>query len=737
MYRTITAFIFCLIISSTARADEGMWLPIHIKNLLLYENMQELGLKLSAEEIYSVNQSSLKDAIVSLGGFCTGEVISDQGLLLTNHHCAYDAIQSHSTVENDLLENGFFAKSRADELPNEGLYVRFLVRMEDVTEQFNKVLSDTLTAEERQAFISQMTQEVEKQASEATGYEASVKSFFAGNEFYLFLYETYRDIRLVGAPPESIGKFGGDTDNWMWPRHTGDFSMFRIYTGPDGKPAEYSEDNIPLKPRHHLPISLEGVEEGDFAMVFGFPGSTDRYLTSYGVQFALDITNPTRVKIRDKRLSILKKDMDADEALRIKYASKYAQVSNYWKYFIGQSQGLKNLNIVEKKQSIEQDFRDWTAQQPQQRSQYDTVLSVMEKSYDQLRKYQESYLYLSEAVFGTEILPFAYQFSRLSSVLENESASPEESQAVVATLREATEEHFKDYSASTDQKVFAALLEMYAQDVPADQLPAIFERVQKKYKSNYSKWAAQVYENSVYSSQEETKAFLDDPSLKVLEKDPAYQAMESFMDNYFEQIAPMLRSTYGDLESNNRLFVAGLREMNPDQQYYPDANSTLRLTYGSVQSYEPKDGVLFQHLTTLEGVAEKRDPNNMEFEVPDKLMELYQTKDYGPYGMDGEMPVCFITNNDITGGNSGSPVINAQGQLIGTAFDGNWEAMSGDIAFEDELQRCINVDIRYTLFIIDKFAGANHLIEEMTIVEPQEEPELEPESVTEETEEER
>jgi len=589
MYHKVIIVLIGLFISRAAWADEGMWLPIHIKNLLLYENMQELGLKLSAEEIYSVNQSSLKDAIVSLGGFCTGEIISVQGLLLTNHHCAYDAIQSHSTVENDLLENGFFAESMADELPNEGLYVRFLVRMEDVTEQFNKVLSDTLTAQERQAYISQMSQELEKQASEATGYEASVKSFFAGNEFYLFLYETYRDVRLVGAPPESIGKFGGDTDNWMWPRHTGDFSMFRIYTGPDGKPAEYSKDNIPLKPRHHLPISLDGVEEGDFAMVFGFPGSTDRYLTSYGVQFALDITNPTRVKIRDKRLSILKEDMDADEALRIKYASKYAQVSNYWKYFIGQSQGLKNLNVVDKKRQIEQDFRDWIAQQPQQRAQYDTVLLVMERSYDQLRKYQESYLYLSEAVFGTEILPFTYQFSRLSGILESEPANSEELQATIATLKEATKEHFEDYSASTDQKVFAALLEMYAQDVPTDQLPAIFAKVQKKYKGNFSKWAARVFENSVFSSQEETMAFLEDPSLKVLEKDPAYQAVESFMDNYYEQIQPMLRSTYGDLENNNRLFVAGLREMNPDQQYYADANSTLRLTYGTVQSYEPRE----------------------------------------------------------------------------------------------------------------------------------------------------
>ncbi|MEQ9442575.1 MAG: S46 family peptidase, partial [Cyclobacteriaceae bacterium] len=674
MFQKLLTLFLSLLFGTSAFADEGMWLPTHIKNLLFYENMKELGLKLTAEEIYSVNHSSLKDAIVSLGGFCTGEIISDQGLILTNHHCAYDAIQSHSTVENDLLEQGFFAKSHSDELPNEGLYVRFLVRMDDITEQFQQVLSDTLTGQERQAFISQFSQQIEQQASESTGYEASVKSFYAGNEFYLFLYETYQDVRLVGAPPESIGKFGGDTDNWMWPRHTGDFSLFRIYTGPDGKPAEYSPDNIPLEPKYHLPISLSGVKEGDFAMIFGFPGSTDRYLTSSGVQFALDITNPTRVKIRDKRLSLLKEDMDADEALRIKYASKYAQVSNYWKYFIGQSQGLENLNVVEKKQQIEKDFSEWIARQPQQRAQYKTVLSSIEQDYEQLREVQKSYLYLSEAVFGTEILPFTYQFTRLAGLLGGESPG-EELEATIASLREAAKEHFKDYNAPTDQKVFAALLKMYSQDVPTDQLPPVFEKVQKKYKGNFSKWAAQVFEKSIFASQQNTTAFLDEPSLKVLEKDPAFQAIESFMGNDFENIAPLLQGTHGDLDNNNRLFVAGLREMNPDKQYYPDANSTLRLTYGTVQSYEPRDGVMYEYMTTLEGVAEKRDPDDMEFQVPDKLMQLYHEKDYGQYGIDGEMPVCFITNNDITGGNSGSPVINGQGQLIGTAFDGNWEAM--------------------------------------------------------------
>ena len=375
--------------------------------------------------------------------------------------------------------------------------------------------------------------------------------------------------------------------------------------------------------------------------------------------------------------------------------------------------------MVEKKQNLEKEFKDWIAQQPQQRAQYDTVLANIEQDYEQLRKVQKSYLYLSEAVFGTEILPFTYQFTRLEGMLESETEG-EELEAVLASLREATEEHFKDYSATTDQKVFAALLKMYSQDVPTDQLPPVFETVRKKYKGNFEKWAAQVFEKSLFASQQETNAFLEEPSLKTLEKDPAYQAIQSFMNNYFEQVAPLLRSTYGDLENNNRLFVAGLREMNPDKQYYPDANSTMRLTYGTVQSYEPRDGVLYEYMTTLEGVAEKRDPNDMEFQVPDKLMQLYRDKNYGQYGVNGEMPVCFITNNDITGGNSGSPVINGQGQLIGTAFDGNWEAMSGDIAFEDQLQRCISVDIRYTLFIIDKFAGASHLIDEMTLVKPQE-----------------
>jgi len=714
----ILSLFFCLPLGSIA--NEGMWLPSQIKNLMLYEQMKEMGLELSPEDIYSVNKSSLKDAIVSFGGFCTGEIISNQGLLLTNHHCAYDAAQNLSTLENDYLTDGFWARSMDEELPAEDLYVRFLVRMEDVSSRFQEVLSNDMSAEQRQAIIAELSNQIQKEAEEETGYDASVKTFFAGNEFYLFLYETYNDVRLVGIPPESIGKFGGDTDNWMWPRHTGDFSLFRVYAAPDGSPAEYAEDNVPLEPRHHLPISLDGVKKGDFSMVFGFPGSTDRFLTSYGIQMQLDVNNPTRVDIRDRRLKILKADMDSDPQIRISYASKYAQVSNYWKYFIGQSQGLKNLKVIEKKQELEQQFKDWVAQKPEERAIYDTVLQNMDEAYQQIRNYQTSYLYLAEGVYGTEILPFAYRFSALEKVLQQDAKDEQSQQKleqVVSSMKSSAEEFYKDYNAPTDQKVFAALLSMYASNAPADQLPEVLNKVERKYKGDFNRWAADVFQKSIFTDQQKLMAFLEEPKLKTLSNDPAYVAVQSFMSNYYEKIALHLRSAYGKLENNNRLFVHGLRQMNPDKEYYPDANSTLRLTYGSVLPYEPKDGVLYQYYTTLEGVMEKKNPDDPEFQVPEKLVSLYESKDYGPYAMsDNTLPLCFISNNDITGGNSGSPVINGKGQLIGTAFDGNWEAMSGDIAFEDDLQRCISVDIRYTLFIIDKFAGASHLIDEMTIV---------------------
>ncbi|MTI30753.1 S46 family peptidase, partial [Xanthovirga aplysinae] len=697
-------------------ADEGMWLPSLLK-ALNEEDMQELGLKLSPEEIYSVNNSSLKDAIVAFGGFCTAEVISKEGLLLTNHHCGFSSIQSHSTVDKDYLTDGFWAMKKEDELPNEGLYARFLVRIEDVSPKVLAAVKPEMSEQQRNQTASNVMEEIKKAAIENTSYDAEVKPFFNGNEYYLFVYETYHDVRLVGAPPSSIGKFGGDTDNWMWPRQTGDFSLFRIYMSPDGSPTKgYAAENIPFKPKHHLPISLSGVQEGDFAMIMGYPGSTDRYLTSYGVQLALEQSNPTRVKIRQKRLEILKADMDADPAVRIKYASKYASISNYWKYFIGQSKGLKKLHVIEKKQVIEDQFLSWTLGDPSRKSIYQEALPDLEEGYQELKDYNLSYLYLIEGWYGTEILSFSNRFRGLYNLLK-ENGDSEKIKAVTNNLKERSEKFFKDYHASTDQKVFSALMDMYFLGVPADQHPEVFKKERKKYKGDFHKWAAHVYKKSIFSNEASVQNFLNNPDWETLEKDPAFKTSKSIYDNYRAKIAPYRVAAFGKIDRGDRLFVKGLREMNPEKKYYPDANFTMRLTYGQVLSYQPRDAVHYKNFTTIEGIMQKEDPNNEEFIVPEKLKELYQNKNYGQYATEnGDLQVNFITNNDITGGNSGSPVINGKGELIGTAFDGNWEAMSGDIAFEPELQRCINVDIRYVLFIIDKYAGATNLINEMTLV---------------------
>lgn len=708
-------FVIILLFSFSFQsyADEGMWLPMLIKRLN-HTDMQKMGLNLTAEEIYSVNNSSLKDAIVSLGGFCTAEVISKQGLLLTNHHCAFGAIQTHSTVENDYISHGFWAATLEDEKPNEGLYAKFLVRMEDVTESVLADVNDGMTEAERTSAVNRAIEGLKKTVE--GDYEIEIKPFYEGNEYYMFLYEIYRDLRLVGAPPSSIGKFGGDTDNWMWPRQTGDFALFRIYTAPDGSPAEYSPENIPLKPKHHLPISLDGVQENDFAMVMGFPGSTDRYLSSYGAKLVLDQTNPTRVAIREKRLAILKEDMDANESIRIKYASKYARVSNYWKYFIGQSQGLKNLNVVEDKQKIEEDFQAWVNQNAQRKKQYGEVLSNIKAAYETIEQYNVAYLYLIEAALGSEILSLANSFSTLASLLNDPEKNKDKTSEQVASLKERSDKFFKDYNAPTDKKVLAALMEMYYRDLPKAQQPEALLAIVQNYDEDFNRWASDVFEASIFDEGSKVAALLQNPQKNQIQEDPAYKVIKAIMDHYYDNISPQLRSGYHQLNSANRLFIKGLREMNPDRHYYPNANSTMRLTYGQVKSYAPRDGVVFQYYTTLEGVMEKENPDHEEFVVPEKLKQLYQNKDYGPYGEGDVMPVCFISNNDITGGNSGSPVMNGDGALVGIAFDGNWEAMSGDIAFEPELQRAINVDIRYVLFIIDKFADAGHLIDEMTLV---------------------
>ncbi len=707
--------ILVFVLATTfARADEGMWLPLLIERLN-YVDMQKEGLKLTAEEIYSVNHSSLKDAIIQFGNGCTGEMISSQGLLLTNHHCGYGSIQSHSTIDHDYLTDGFWAMSLDEELPNEGLTARFLVRIEDVSQTILDQLNDQMTESERNAKISEISRSIQNDATKGTSYDARVASFFNGNEFYLFVYEVFRDVRLVGAPPSSIGKFGADTDNWMWPRHTGDFSMFRIYTDANGNPADYSKDNIPMKPKHHLPVSLNGYEKGDFAMIMGYPGSTDRYLTSWGVSLAIETSNPTIVKIREKKLAIMRQDMDANREVGIKYASKYAGISNYWKYFIGQTRGLKRLKVLEDKQKIEADFTQWVNTDPGRKAKYGNALSDIESAYKVFGEYTlQRWYFIESIVRGAEIMTLAQSFSSLGSELKADDPSDDKIARLIENLNKSVEKHFKNYNAPTDIKLLEAMLQMYYENVPVNQQPEAFRSQVAKFKGDFHKLASYFFAKSIFAEQARVNAFLAKPSLKVLEKDPAYSLMKTMIETYRENQKKMEEAN--DLvDRGNRLFVAGLREMHPDQKFYPNANSTMRLTYGKILDYIPADAVHYNYYTTMKGIMEKEDPSNWEFVVPARLKELYEKKDFGRYGMNGEMPVAFLSTTDITGGNSGSPVLNGYGELIGIAFDGNWEAMSGDIAFEPDLQRTISVDIRYVMFIVDKYAGATNIIKELTI----------------------
>ena len=723
--RKLFILIFAITFVTGARADEGMWLPMLI-NRLNYVDMQKAGLKLTSEEIYSVNHSSIKDAIVQFGGGCTAEIVSSQGLVFTNHHCGYASIQSHSTVDHDYLTNGFWAYSKQEELPCPGLTVRFLVRMQDVTKDVLSKLNKGMSEKSRAEAILAASTELQNKAVANTGYEARVASFYAGNEFYLFVYETYRDVRLVGTPPSSIGKFGADTDNWMWPRHTGDFSIFRVYAGADNKPADYAKNNVPLKPKHFLPVSIKGVEKNDFAMIMGYPGRTNRYMTSWGVKLGIDKTDPAIVKIRDKKLSIMREYMDVSDGVRIQYSSKYAGIANYWKYYIGQMRALKRMKVAEKKEKTEADFANWVNADALRRAQYGEVLSDYATAYKLLDQYTIALTYSSEALRGAEVLSLARGFEPILTSLKNKDSKKPQVAAVTPDPRgrgmavkltdERIDEFFKNYHQPLDQKMLASMLEMFYKDVPADQHFPYLDALYKKYNGDFTKYAAEAFAKSVFVNPEKVKALLAKPSVKTIEKDPLYILSQAIAD-YSDDIVAKASAGSETLTRANRLYMAGLREMNTDKNYAPDANSTMRLTYGHVLDYYPADAVHYDFYTTLKGVMEKEDPNNWEFVVPAKLKELYNTKDFGPYANSkGEMPVGFLVNTDITGGNSGSPVMNARGELIGLAFDGNWEAMSGDIAFEPDMQRTIAVDARYVLFIIDKYAGAKNIINELSIV---------------------
>jgi hypothetical protein len=699
--------------------DEGMWLPLLLERLN-YVDMQKMGLHLTADELYSINHNSLKDAIVGLsngggggGFFCTAELVSSQGLLFTNHHCGLGAVQQQSSTEHDYLTDGFWANSFAEELPNEGMCASFLERIENVTDSIIPLLSDTLKDPDRSKLVQKISSRIRQRAEEDGKYEASVKPFYGGNEYYLFVFKTYKDVRLAGAPPTSIGNFGGDTDNWMWPRHTGDFAVLRVYSDADGNPAKYSDKNVPLKPAYHLPISLKGVRKNDFAMVWGYPGTTTRYLTSYGIEYNLGVFYPTLIKLYGKDLEIMNERMGQDNAVKIAYAAKHQRVSNPWKNYIGQSRMLVRNKVADKKKVIEQDFVTWYGKDPLLTKKYGNVLDNLQQNYAGLQKAALPFFYARIAGMGLDVVKMAKQFSGMQASLEKKNKA---AVAIAqAELKETVAKHFTEIDLPIEKKKLAEMLRLYSADVPMAELPSVFTTIAKDYNNDFTAYANAVYETSVLATPENAYKFINKPSLKVLNNDLGWQLSKS-MEEAIAKNEAAYRPAAGKISENNRRFIAGLREMNPGLVKYPDANSTMRLSYGSVLDYYPADAVHYDYITTLNGVMQKEDPTNNEFIVDKKLKELYKAKDYGQYGVNGEMVTCFLTTNDITGGNSGSPVINGDGQLIGLAFDGNWEALSGDIMFEPDMQRSINVDIRYVLFVIDKFAGATNLINELTLI---------------------
>ncbi|MDR0802954.1 S46 family peptidase [Fluviicola sp.] len=698
--------LLTLSIGNIARADEGMWLPFLIGRN--YEDMKKHGLKLTQEQIYSINKSSLKDAVISFGGFCTGEIISGQGLILTNHHCGYDAIAGASTPEHNYLDNGFWSKNFKEEIPVKGLTATFMIRMEDVTAQVVKELNAKMTPEERAKKIKEVSDVLVKDAVVGTHYEAFVRDFYDGNEFYLFVKETFKDVRLVGTPPQSAGKFGGDTDNWEWPRHTADFSMFRIYAGSDNKPADFSDSNVPLKPKYSLPISLKGVKAGDYAMIMGFPGRTNRYLTSYGVDQAVSLEQPKIVDIRAKKLEIMKKYMDKDVAVRLHYSSKYAQVANYWKYFIGQTRQLKANHVADKKREVEAEFTKYATG----KEEYNNVLSDIENAFKVTNDIIYIKVYQSEFVRQVDINSVVYLYKLAVDAKNN--GNEERYNMILDVAKETAEEIYTERSMDIELETLEEVLKMYIRDIPASQQTGITKSIGE---DGVASFMSRVKANSVFASKERYEAFMKNFDAVKLSQDPLFILIQD-LDNAYQTAMGQdaIKTANTKLATANRMFIKGVREMQPNKKFYPNANSTMRLTYGNVLAYDPRDAVHYDYFTTLDGVMQKEDPSNPEFVVDPRIKELWEKKDYGQYGENGKLNVNFLTNNDITGGNSGSPCINANGELIGAAFDGNWEAMSGDIYFEPNIQRTIVCDVRYIMWLVDKCYGANNLIGEMKLV---------------------
>ena len=704
--------LILLVFSQVSAQQGGMWIPSLLKGMNESE-MKKLGMKISAEDIYSVNKSSLKDAVPQFDGGCTAEVISDKGLILTNHHCGFDNIQSHSTVENDYLTNGFWAYKMEEELPNKDLYVTFIIRIEDVT---TKVLDGTgtlATEAEKQKKIQENISFLNKTLPKEAWQENNIRTFYDGNQYLLFVIENYKDVRLVGAPPSSIGKFGSDTDNWVWPRHTGDFSLFRIYADKNNRPAEYSKDNVPYKPKHFFPISINGIKENDFTMVMGYPGRTQEYLPAIAVDQIVNTLNPVKIEVRDAALKVQDGFMRKDNAIKIQYASKYAAVANYWKKWIGETKGLKKSNAISVKQKFEASFQEKVIKAGKQ-AEYGNIISDFNKTYSEIRDFALARDLFSEVVLrNSELLQNSYRLYQLEQILKTkgEQAFTDRKN----NLSNGIVDFYKDYNAMVDKNVFEQLIAIYAKRLPSQFLPNELNNL------NATQLTNDIYTNTKLTNLEDFRSLLEGDSKTVIEKinaDKGYQILKAMADAYTKNVLPK----YDELNLKNiatqRTYMKAILELFPNDRIFPDANSTLRVTYGKVKGYKPNDAITYDPFTYLDGVMEKYVPGDYEFDVPKKLIDLYNSKDYGDYASKGKIPVAFIATNHTTGGNSGSPALDAKGNLIGLNFDRVWEGTMSDIYYSPEICRNIMVDIRYVLFIIDKFAGADNLIKELKIIAP-------------------
>ncbi|MBC7695513.1 MAG: S46 family peptidase [Burkholderiales bacterium] len=713
----LSLIIFSFILKPVAKADEGMWLPMLLGEQV-YADMVKKGLKVSKEQLYSMNQACIKDAIIIFGGGCTGEIVSKEGLIFTNHHCGYSAIAAASSVDHNYLKDGFWSKSKSEEIYAPGVHAQFLIKIVDMTDKVNERIKDIPALELTQKLPGILVEMANKE-TEGTIYEGRVASMFKANQFLLFVYERYKDVRLVGTPPESIGKFGGDTDNWEWPRHTGDFSIFRVYTNKEGKAADYAADNIPLKAKYSLPVSIKGVKDGDYTMIWGYPGGTNRYETSFGVKLKTDIENPSLVDLRDARLKFMLEEMKKDPAVKIQLAGYYAGVANYWKFFDGESKQLLKFKTYEEKQANEAAFLTWA----KGNSEFENLFTDHQKVYDAWRPYAKQRVYMTEGIFGSPLIAFAGSLQRLDATLSKKDVTKEEITKVVEGVKTARATFIKSENLVSDKNILAFVTQAFYNDIDATQHPAGFYSMintkfgDLKLKSSYEAFSKYVFDNTSFLDNSKWEAMIANPDTAALHKDPAFMVANAFNSNFNSRYSKL----FTDFNTQNFLlgksYMKGILEMNKGKKMYPDANFTMRVSFGNVKSYAPKDAVKYSHICTLSGILEKYKPGDYEFDAPKKLIELAKKKDYGQY-MDADakdIVVSFISSNDITGGNSGSPVINAKGELIGLAFDGNYEALSHKIKFDKDLNRTINLDVRYLLWVVEKVGGATNIINELDI----------------------